>query len=652
MTWCSSRHSGAALVVVACLTATSFLTSPALAQTASGAEPALDPDSPLDALPDLGVDWPDLGAQPEDVAPAAAETTTDAGANLRYEVRFEGLDIEQIELVNAQFESVSTLKAGEGDPANVAQIDRRAREDAALLAELLRARGFYDAEVEPRVAPEAGRVRVTLDAEPGEQYRFAAVEVRGLEAAPEQAAALRKAFGINVQDPVDAAAVNAGTTALRARIGQGGFPFAKVADPEVVVDHASRTATLVLTVDPGGARRYGRITVPEGALFDARHIGVMARFKPGQPFEASDIDDLRRALIATGLVSSVRVTPQPGATPDTVDIAVDVDRAPPRTIAGELGYGTGEGARAAVSWQHRNFFPPEGGLTLRAVIGTREQTAAASLRRNNFRKRDHVLTADIALSNLNQPGYEARTFLVGAGIERQTNIIFQKKWTWSAGVNLLASDERGAINSRTSTARRTYFIGALPGTLAYDGSDDLLDPKRGFRLSGRVSPELSLQDGVFGYARVQLDASGYQPVSDRVVLAGRIRLGSIAGAAADRIAPSRRFYSGGGGSVRGFGFQAIGPRDADNNPTGGRSLAEFAAEARIRFGNFGIVPFLDGGNIYRSALPDFSGMRFGAGLGVRYHSNFGPIRLDVGTPINPQRGDPRVTVFVSLGQAF
>jgi translocation and assembly module TamA len=650
MSFHSSRRRGAALAGLAYLALAGQIESVAFAQTAPEAEPALDPDSPLDAMPDLGIEWPELGDVLE--AEREAEAVADAGAALRYETRFDGLEPEQLELVTAQFRALSTLHAGEREPANVAQIDRRAREDAELLAELLRSRGYYDAEVTPRVTPHAGRVIVTLTAEPGEQYRFGGVEVRGLDEAPALADELRQAFGIRRDDPVDAAAVNAGTAALKARIGQGGFPFAKVPEPEVVVDHEDRTATLVLTVTPGGERRFGRIVVPEGSLFSAKHIGRIARFKPGQTYEASDIDDLRRALIATGIVSSVSVTPQPGATPDTVDIAVRTEPAPPRTIAGELGYGTGEGFRAAASWQHRNFFPPEGALTVRAVLGTREQSGAASIRRSNFRRRDQVLTADLALSNLNQPGYEARTFLIGAGIERQSNIIFQKTWTWSVGVNLLASDELGAIGSTTSTMRRTYLIGALPGMLTYDGSDNLLDPSRGFRLSGRLSPELSLQDGAFGYARVQIDASAYQPVSERVVLAGRVRLGSIAGAAADRIAPSRRFYAGGGGSVRGFGFQAIGPRDQDNNPTGGRSLAEFGAEARIRFGNFGVVPFIDGGNIYRSALPQFDGFRFGAGLGVRYHSSFGPIRVDVGTPINPQRGDARVTVFVSLGQAF
>jgi translocation and assembly module TamA len=138
-----------------------------------------------------------------------------------------------------------------------------------------------------------------------------------------------------------------------------------------------------------------------------------------------------------------------------------------------------------------------------------------------------------------------------------------------------------------------------------------------------------------------------------VVLAARTRLGTILGAPRDAVAPSRRFYAGGGASVRGYGYQSIGPRDPNNDPIGGRSLTEFAVEARIRaFRNFGIVPFIDAGNIYTDPLPRFTDFRYGAGLGVRYYSNFGPIRLDVGTPLNRQPGDSRIAVYVSLGQAF
>ena len=141
------------------------------------------------------------------------------------------------------------------------------------------------------------------------------------------------------------------------------------------------------------------------------------------------------------------------------------------------------------------------------------------------------------------------------------------------------------------------------------------------------------------------------------VIAGRVRLGVIAGGQIPAVPAGRRFYAGGGGSVRGYGYQDLGPRDpVFDDPIGGRSLAEFALEARIRvnlLGNkIGIVPFIDAGNIYTSPLPRIDNLRFGAGVGVRYHTNFGPIRVDVGTPIGRRRGDPRVAVTVSLGQAF
>ena len=324
-----------------------------------------------------------------------------------------------------------------------------------------------------------------------------------------------------------------------------------------------------------------------------------------------------------------------------------------RTVAGEAGYGTGEGIRLELSWQHRNLIKPEGAVTFRGVLGTREQLVGASLRRSNFRKRDQVLTANIAASHIDRDAYEARSFLVGVGLERQTNIIWQKKWTWSVGADLIATDERDVDVESGTTRRRTFFIGALPATLSYDGSNDLLDPTSGYRLAGRLSPEASFQDGTNGYARAQIDGSFYQPVSPTVTIAGRARFGTIVGAQRDRIAPSRRFYAGGGGSVRGYGYQDLGPRDpVFDDPIGGRSLAEFALEARVRVGKFGIVPFIDAGNIYTSQLPGIDDLRFGAGIGVRYHTNFGPIRVDVGTPLTRRDGDARVAVYVSLGQAF
>ena len=252
--------------------------------------------------------------------------------------------------------------------------------------------------------------------------------------------------------------------------------------------------------------------------------------------------------------------------------------------------------------------------------------------------------------------YTARTVALSGNIERQSNFIWQKKWTWTYGAELLATDERGVFGPGGIKDKRTFLIAALPLSLGYDGSDSLLDPTRGFRLSGRISPELSAHGGKFAYARAQIDASAYHPASDSVVLAGRVRFGSIFGANLFDIAPSRRFYSGGGGSVRGYGYQQLGPKDMDGDPIGGRGLAEFGLETRIRLkqfgGNFGIVPFFDGGSLTTKALPDLQNWRFAAGIGLRYYSSFGPIRVDLGVPLNRQRGDGPVAVTVSLGQAF
>jgi translocation and assembly module TamA len=652
--------------VVAALAAAALISchSAAPAQETGGFEDLnapLDPSAPLDPLPGLGVEWPDIEEEREDGIPDTPDTSiADASTERAYAVRIEGLPDVETQGLLLQFTQLSALETNREDPANAAQLDRRAREDADLLGELLRAYGYYDAQVNTRVeaAPAAGgAAQVVLEAQPGPLYRFAEVRLPGIDAAGTDAAALREAFGIKPGDPVNAAAVAGGETALRSALGERGYAFAEMGALEIAVDHEARAANLVLPVEPNGTRRFGRIVVEGAALFSADHIARVARFEPGERFRAQRLDDLRRAIVATGLVSSVTIRPISQPDSDTVDIAVALEPAPMRTIAGEAGYGTGEGFRVEASWQHRNLIRPEGAVTFRGVLGTREQLVGATLRRSNFRRRDQVLTGNIVASHIDRDAYNARSFLLGIGLERQTNIIWQKKWTWSVGADLITTDERDFDLDSGMTRRRTFFIGALPTTLSYDGSNDLLDPTSGFRLSGRFSPEASFQSGTFGYSRLQLDGSFYQPVSERVTIAGRARLGTIFGAGRDRIAPSRRFYAGGGGSVRGYGYQDLGPRDpVFNDPIGGRSLAEFALEARIRVDllgdKIGIVPFLDAGNIDTSPLPRFDDLQFGAGLGVRYHTNFGPIRVDVGTPLNRRQGDARIAVYVSLGQAF
>ena len=248
--------------------------------------------------------------------------------------------------------------------------------------------------------------------------------------------------------------------------------------------------------------------------------------------------------------------------------------------------------------------------------------------------------------------------------------IWQKKLTYAYGAEIIGSVEEDYDLDLGEVVDRTYFIGALTGQVGFDTSDDLLNPTEGFRVKAFIQPEGSLQNGFSPYARGVLDASTYYSVGDSIVLAGRVRVGSIQGVDRANIAPSRRFYAGGGGSVRGFGYQELGPKVTAINPNfdvtdpeetddpfilrpiGGRSVNEVAAEVRYRFGNFGVVGFVDAGQVYESTTPDFSNMRYGVGVGGRFYTNFGPMRLDIATPLARQEGESRISVYISIGQAF
>ncbi|MEY4501803.1 MAG: hypothetical protein RIS52_1693 [Pseudomonadota bacterium] len=644
--------------IIACFSALSagLALVPLAARAQAAAKPeagaSLDPESPLAILPDLGVEWPEP-LPPQTDGSAAAAAPLDPVTERRYTVRMEGEGEVEDDAFVGRFLALSTLRQGENKPANIAQIDRRTREDKTLLSELLRSDGYFSATVESRVEPEkgTGKLIVIMLVKAGPLYRFSQVTVEGIDTRTPKGTAIRSAFSVDAHDPVNADDVSAAETALKTTLVQGGYPFADVGASDVEIDHDTRSATLVLKVNMGGEQRIGTVIVRgERPPFNADHVARLIRAQPGETFNQARVEDLRRAIMATGLVSGVKIEPVPSVTPGIVDIAVTMDAAPVHTIAAEAGFGTGQGLQAEVSWTHRNLIKPEGAVTLKGAAGTQEQSIGAYLRMGNFGKRDHVLNARLNLTNANRTAYDARTLDLSANIERQTNIIWQKKWTWSFGAEFLLTNERDitAVSSR----RQTFLIAAVPLQLGYDGSNDLFDPTSGYRLSIRLTPEFSLQGGASGYVRTQFDGSTYIPLSERVVLAGRVRLGTLVGANALSVAPSRRFYAGGGSSVRGYGFQSIGPRDILNDPVGGRSLTEVAIEARVRLGDFSVVPFFDAGNIYTSELPQFSSFRYGAGVGLRYHSTFGPIRIDIGTPLNPQPGDSRIGVYVSLGQAF
>ena len=671
-----------------------------------------DPAAPLAELPEFQLAWPDAGELPkidplspdpdiqlaQDQVEGAVEALPGAlpgaGGELADAPRIADPAIErigrQVELAfpNAdaafperddfaeRFAGLSNLKRLSSDEGeNIAQLARRARTDRELLLKMLRVYGYYDAEVyqtlgglsEDGSGEQSGqadlkKVVVRFDVLPGPQYQLRNITLGDLAGTGADYAGLRKAFALVPGDPVNSDRIVEERIHLDFALGETGYAYVKVGEPDLLIDHDPRIGDLDLPVTTGGKYEFGRVISSLPRFLPSRHLERIARFDKGDLYQRSLQDDLRQAILATGLVSSVTVatrqveTPQPGD-PGTVDIAVSMVPAPLRTIAGLAGYSSGEGFRVEASWEHRNLFPPEGALKVRGVLGTREQLVGVTFRRNNFRDRDQVLTLDLYGQTVDRDAYAARTVSLLGTFERQTTLLFQKPWVWSVGLEVLASGEReGSVNG-VRGAEKTYFIGAIPLRGEIDRSDSLLDPRRGFRAGLRLSPEVSVQSGMRStYVKAQADASYYQPVTENVVVAGRVRLGSITGADITRIAPSRRFYAGGGGSVRGYGYQKIGPRDSLGEPTGGKSLSEFSLEARVRTGLVGgavsFVPFIDAGAVDETSTPRLRDLKIGVGIGLRYDTNFGPIRIDVGTPLNPSPGDSRIGVYVALGQAF
>ena len=626
-------------------------------QEPAPATPSAPPPAPVASDPELTAPLPPLSAT-DTTPPTDLQVKDDARPPaIPYRVIIKGLADIGLE---DDFRGLSALLKGGRRGANAAQIGARADEDVALIERLLRSQVFYDGVASAAINTlpnQENRLTVTLTATPGPRYALGRIAITG--APPEPTAIAERALNLSTGEPIVATVIETAEGRVALRLPEQGYPFATVGQRDILLDEVTHIGDYTLPIVAGPKGRFGNIQVAGDPIFTPRHIRVLRRFKDGALYDSRMADDLRQALIATSLFSTVSVEPvRTGETlPDgteRVDLLVRQSKGRWRQLAAQGGYGTGEGFKVQGSWTHRNLFPPEGALTVNLIAGTLEQSVGGQFRRSNAGQRDRVFAIGANVSRQRFQAYQADTIQLNAALSRASTPIFQKRWTWSIGTELLASRERPNADIDPNRARRTYFIGALPLQLGYDRSNSLLDPTKGFRVNTALTPVVQQVSGgpLDSYARLLIDVSGYYPVSSNFTIAGRTRVGSIVGASRDAIAPSRRFYAGGGGSVRGFGFQQLGPKDAQGDPIGGRSVTEFAIEGRYRFGNFGIVPFIDAGQVSERSTPSLSGLRFGAGIGGRYYTNFGPLRIDVATPIGRRRGETAIALYLSIGQAF
>ncbi|WP_199554507.1 BamA/TamA family outer membrane protein [Sandaracinobacteroides hominis] len=670
------------------LSCAACVAAPALAQEAAVAPPVIAPDddlfAPLPAIPELTelppVDFGDPIAMPPveppdadllaplpplagfDPTPSADFKFADvAQEGIRYSVTVEGLEPTGL---GSSFRRLSALKRGEKRPATPAQIASRANSDETLMQRLMFSEGWYSGLVDTDIkVVDDSRAEVRLIATPGDQYRWRQIT---LDLIPQDKAGLGADFGLKLGDPIIALKVEEAEGALLRKLMESGYAFAEIGARDVVLDNDAPTGTYLLTGDTGPLSVFGPIRMAGFQPFNEGHAQVIARFEPGQPYDARLVDDFRRALIATQSFGGVTVTPVDTGMrePDgraVTEMRVQGNRGPQRLLTGQLGYSSQDGFRAEGSWRHRSFVQPEGMLTTKAVLGTEEQRLSTQLTMSNWRQRDRTLDFGAELSNLTPPAYIAQTLVFATTLGVASTPIWQKRWTWMGGIGVGASRERSRAsilpeddeNDLLPRYTRNFLFVSAPFWVGYDRSNDLLNPTRGYRLRVDLNPEVSREgSSIETYARMFAEGTAYQGIGDSFVLAGRLRLGTIVGADLLNIAPTRRLYAGGGGSVRGYEYQSVGDLGANGRPIGGLSLFESSIEGRYRFGDFGVVGFVDAGSVNPGPMPSLDGTRFGVGVGGRYFTSFGPIRIDVARAINRTSRDPKVALYISIGQSF
>ena len=633
------------------------------AATAAATAPITQPIDPgtIAAAPaqDPQLDQPLTPLASFDTAPL--QTATDVAnaqktPSIHYDVVVKGLDEVGLE---GQFKSLSALDDGKGKAENATMVQERAHQDEALAVRLLKSKGYYDGSAISTIetVPNSpGNVRAIVSATPGKLYTLGTIAIDAQPTVPPEL--IRNSLPLHTGDPIEAVRVQGAEANVSLTLPQNGYPFAKVGTRDILLDGTTFTGDYTLPVDTGPRSTFGDFELTgDKPVFKKDHIALLARFKQGDLYDVRKTDDLRNALVATGLYSNVAVAPVetdrdgPNDTKQA-DIKVTQIAGPSRTLAATGGYSTGEGFKLEGSWTLRNLFPPEGALILTGTGGSQEQGASATFRRSNAGKRDRTFSIIASADHSNYDAFDAFTGTIGVNWAYDSTPIWQKTFTYAYGAQLIGTNESVYSFDAGERVRRTYGVVAIPLQAGFDQSDSLLNPTKGYRVKLNLSPETSVQGSVSPYARTMAEADGYFPVSSSIVLAGRVRVGSILGISRDDLAPSRRYYGGGGGSVRGYGYQRLGPLDPNGDPVGGRSINEFSVEARYRFGNFGVVPFVDAGNAYASSMPKFSDLRFGAGIGGRFYTNFGPLRIDIATPLQPRKGDGRIALYISIGQAF
>jgi translocation and assembly module TamA len=551
-------------------------------------------------------------------------------------------------------------------PSSELAVRRRALDDVPRLEAALRSAGHYEGTVaaELRPAPPGGgglpgpaaalvgpapAVIVAFAVAPGPLYRLDRLSTE-LEGEPGGFAPPPPAeLGLRPGEPARAQAVLDAEQALLKAARARGYALAALGRRSTVIDAERKTMDVVLRLAPGPRARFGEVAFRGNEGVDAGFLRNRLPFRDGDVYDPEKVEEGRRDLLDTNLFSTVVLEEAKALTPDgRLPIAVEVAPRAARSVGASLGYQTDSGPSATAFWEHRNLLGAGESLRAETELQRVLQRLRAAFRKPDFLAREQSLIADAEARAEQAEGYDSRSLSAAVGLER----------TLRPGlVGSLGVAYRYVLLQEEDEPEEVFGLVSLPGRLDWDFSDDILNPTRGGRLSLNAAPFLDTLGPGRNFFRSRLTASRYLRLLEEpgLVLALRGSVGSTLGASREEIPADERFYAGGGGSVRGIPYQLAGPLDDDDKPLGGRSLLEVGAELRYRITeSFGAVLFLDGGTVAASAYPDLAEeeLRWGAGPGLRYFTPIGPLRLDVGVPLNRRDADDLFQLYLSIGQAF
>ena len=539
----------------------------------------------------------------------------------------------------------------------------KARADRERLIAALYSQARYDGVVEIVIAgrsiddlpPDAefgaGPIAVAITIDPGAVFTLGAIELRG------DAADLAPAeYGLIPGGDARSDAVLKAEAGIVRALQEEGRPLAAITGHEIVADHATLTLNVTIDVEAGPVAGFGPTTVTGTETMDPGFTRYVAALEPGTTYSPKEIGEARDRLLALGVFSSVNIKQADALDANgELPIIVEVSERKLRYYGVGATLSNTEGLGVEGYWGHRNLFGKAETLRIEGAVGRiGDTTDIADLNYNAailFEKPgvigpDSKFFANVKTVFEHPDAYDRFSTKASAGLS------YQFTETQSASVELSLAYED--VEDFYNPDGQRYLIASVPVQYVFDNRDDKLNPTTGFRAAAFAEPAHDFITGTT-FVKLRGDASAYRALDQagKFVLAGRAGVGSIFGAEIENIPADRRFYAGGGGSVRGYSYQGVGPRAPDGQPTGGRSLIEASAEMRIQVReNIGIVPFIDGGSVSTDETPNFDDFAVGVGIGLRYLTPFGPLRIDAAVPLDRQPGDPSFGLYAGVGQAF